>query len=801
MTVENPKSRIDEADLLDPSQGDEIGGGSEPSNQEATMGEDRRTPFLVRAFRRGLMAPKLNPSKEADGKMSGDAPGAEDAVTTAGNRNGNAADIPVRSNLAMSEDHRPMQFQCSPGTRVADRYTIRRGIGVGGFGEVYFAISEGGKEVALKQIQRNWEVELRGARHCLNLKHPNLVSLHDVAQDENEQWWIVMEYIAGPSLRRVLDDHPAGLDDQTLDRWFEQICKGVAHLHTSGLVHRDLKPGNIFDDAGVVKVGDYGLSKFISSSHRGGHTESVGTFHYMAPEVGRGQYGPGVDVYALGVVLYEMLTGKVPFDGESCHEIIVKHMTANPDFDIIDPKYRAVVQQCLEKDPDRRYADGGELLAAWRSARSGQAVLPNSPQMNAAQLNAAQMNPAQMNPAQMNPAQMNPSQPNGGYPIGSVPNPPFPIHSRSANPQPANTFGQQGQVHPDHPPQKPQHHAVPGGYPNSSSPQNEEPIARAVKGSLSDLTHWWQSMDATSRTALLIVGIIVGVMNTHWIIPVLSVIAVLYLPYYVIRQVVVNAKSRPVYANRQRHAMASLAAKPLTRTEWRSSMRHDMQSKNWISRASEWNTSIIASSIAVPVIAALVAIFVNRNEPVESLAYAPYFWVAVVVWLGSVGLLGLGKFWEKEEGDGGMRRIAAGALGAGVGAGAGLLHRFLLLPGDEGLYRDIFENPGPGPVLQSIYANDGGAFSVTPAAMMIYFAILFAGIRWWKPVDPLRRRRISLWSILVPVVGAWFVHQFIPVPQPLGMMAAGGIAIVSQLAAPWVHPQTPPSVILREPVA
>ncbi len=222
-------------------------------------------------------------------------------------------------------------FSLASGTRVLERFTIQRGLGTGGFGEVYFALSDAGKEVALKRIQRNLEIELRGVSHCLNLKHPHLVALYDVCRDESDHWWIVMEYVAGPSLRDCLDSAPAGLGEAETRRWFAAMAAGVAHLHQEGLVHRDLKPGNLFDDFGTVKVGDYGLSKYISESRRGGQTESVGTFHYMAPEIGRGEYGREIDLYALGVILYEMLTGRLPFDGETCQEIVIKHLSAEPD--------------------------------------------------------------------------------------------------------------------------------------------------------------------------------------------------------------------------------------------------------------------------------------------------------------------------------------------------------------------------------------------------------------------------------------------------------------------------------------
>ena len=187
---------------------------------------------------------------------------------------------------------RVMRFAYKTGTRPLDGYTIKRGVGVGGFGEVYFAVSDAGKEVALKRVQRNLDVEVRGVRQCLNLKHPNLIALYDLKYDDEGQVWVVMEYVAGESLKDVIDRNPNGMPSEELQRWFEGIAAGVCCLHDHGIVHRDLKPGNIFEDDGVIKIGDYGLSKFISASRRSGQTESVGTFHYMAPEIGRGVVRP-----------------------------------------------------------------------------------------------------------------------------------------------------------------------------------------------------------------------------------------------------------------------------------------------------------------------------------------------------------------------------------------------------------------------------------------------------------------------------------------------------------------------------
>jgi hypothetical protein len=256
-----------------------------------------------------------------------------------------------------------MKFTCAPGDRPLEGYTIKHGVGRGGFGEVYHAVSDVGKEVALKLVQRSLEVELRGVGQCLNLKHPNLVSLFDVRQAENGDSWVVMEYVAGESLDQVIAHHPQGMPPGEVLDWLRGLGEGVAYLHEQGIVHRDLKPGNLFVENGAVKVGDYGLSKFISASRRSGQTGSVGTVHYMAPEVVNGRYGKEVDLYALGVILYEMLTGRVPFDGQSPGEILMKHMTAWPDLNAVPLTFRPAVARLLEKDPRRRYPSVREVLA------------------------------------------------------------------------------------------------------------------------------------------------------------------------------------------------------------------------------------------------------------------------------------------------------------------------------------------------------------------------------------------------------------------------------------------------------
>ncbi len=644
-----------------------------------------------------------------------------------------------------NETSSPMTFTYPPGSQPLPRYTIRRGIGAGGFGEVYFAVNDAGKEVALKRIQRNLEIELRGASHCLNLKHPNLVSLYDICRDDDDQSWVVMEYVAGKNLRQILDLSPNGLPTEEVNRWFSGIAAGVSHLHSAGLVHRDLKPGNVFDDLGIVKVGDYGLSKFISASHRGGHTESVGTFHYMAPEIGRGQYGREIDIYALGILLFELLTGRVPFDGESSHEIIVKHLTAIPDLKPISEPYRSIVAKCLEKDPAKRFRSVPEMMAAFGPAFG-----------SAGNGNAAQG---------VVPAQLVHEVRNGAAAERVIPaivvEPPAHGSRLAAAAQQigAESIGQ-------------------------------EPLARAITASFSDLSLWWKSLDRSPgvKAVLALAAGFVLLLNTHWLIVILTLTGIFYVPYYVLRQMLLHVRQQPTYAQAQRIANSVPVAKPVrpvSRRQWCEQMRTDLRAKRSINRAAELNTSWIAAAMTVFGLAVGAGAIGLRNGPIDAMSVAPYTWMGVVILLSSFGLLGLGKLWERGEGEALPRRFVLAGFGAGVGASAYAINQYLMLPIDQGLVRDIDATELP----QALYDNG----IPTAGAMMAHFAMLFALLRWWKPVDPLRRRRLSIWSVAVAVVAEWAVHQIIPIPQPAGMMIAGGTALAIQMSAPWINRRTTPT--------
>ncbi|MGQ9592801.1 MAG: serine/threonine-protein kinase, partial [Planctomycetota bacterium] len=257
-----------------------------------------------------------------------------------------------------------MSFRYQHGDRPLEGYTILRGIGRGGFGEVYYAVSDGGREVALKVVQENHEIELRGIQHCINLKSPHLVSIFDVRTNAEGTPFVIMEYVAGPSIRDILRAAPEGLGTEKAVFLLREIARGLGYLHDRGVVHRDLKPENIFFEDGYVKIGDYGLSKYIAVSRQSGQTISVGTVHYMAPEIGSGNYSRGIDIYSLGVIFYEFLTGRVPFEGSSMGEILLKHLTAEPDLSPVPEALRPVAARALAKSPKDRFASAPDFAEA-----------------------------------------------------------------------------------------------------------------------------------------------------------------------------------------------------------------------------------------------------------------------------------------------------------------------------------------------------------------------------------------------------------------------------------------------------
>ncbi len=676
-----------------------------------------------------------------------------------------------------------MKFAYPSGSRPLDGYTIKRGVGRGGFGEVYFATSDAGKEVALKCIQRHLDVELRGVKQCLNLKHNHLLDLYDVRIDEEGVSWVIMEYVSGDTLTEALERHPEGLPLEQVARWFLGIVQGVAHLHNHGIVHRDLKPGNVFIDQGEVKIGDYGLAKFISCSRRSGQTESVGTLHYMAPEIGQGRYGKEIDVYALGVVLYEMLTGRVPFEGESSQEIIMKHLTSDPDLSIIPDKYFNILSNALAKDPEERFSSAQTLLDALEglSTPRSAALAPEPPLV------------VSEKPRPATPIFIGDDTPEE-ITLGPLKEKPAAVAAKPRGNDGASPFAQvaaaQGASQPTGSQPVRNGHAG-SGHAGSGQAANgptlgDEPIARAVQHSWRGAHHWWShgSLNTFGKVCVLLAVAVVLLANSTWLAPLAMVFAAVYLVYFGIRSIVVSATTGS--------AALETPAPPSTmrrahhrrrRFSWREQAQAHIENKSSSERLTELIGSLLLSAIVAAVVSFLALMVSGLPLDGAVSTWTWYAWMVLTCTGGAWAVLAVSKMWEGRTGDAMLRRFVMLIVGLVVGGVAFTTHEMLFLDSQ-------LESMTMRPIAQTFITagayRENGALELT--GFLVYFALLFAAPRWWSLSDPLRSTRLRLWATLACGLWAWVIHLLWTFPQPMGMILAATIAVSVQLASPWMNP-------------
>lgn len=261
------------------------------------------------------------------------------------------------------------------GRILADRYELKELIGQGGMADVYLAYDDILKrEVAVKILRSSLTGDPiyitrfhREARTAAALCHRNIVEIYDVGE-EDDLYYIVMEYVRGQTLKELINKRGALHYVEAVDI-MKQVVSATALAHSMGIVHRDLKPQNILvTDSGIVKIADFGIASIQSLSQVTQTDTIMGSLHYLAPEIARGEKAtPQSDIYALGVVFYELLRGDVPFNGESPVNIALKHMRDEiPSVRAYNPAIPQSVENIIikatAKNTNNRYQCADDML-------------------------------------------------------------------------------------------------------------------------------------------------------------------------------------------------------------------------------------------------------------------------------------------------------------------------------------------------------------------------------------------------------------------------------------------------------
>jgi eukaryotic-like serine/threonine-protein kinase len=275
-----------------------------------------------------------------------------------------------------------------PGELIHERYALEAPIGRGGMAEVWRAHDRRlDRPVAIKFLapglsdQPEFLVRLfNEAQSVASISHPHVTQVLDYGTADRGPY-LVMEYVSGGSVSDLTGDP---LPAETAIDIMIQVAAGAGAAHDRGIVHRDIKPGNILlSEHGVVKLADFGIASSEAAMHLTATGAAIGSAHYISPEQAMGEHAtPAADVYSMGVVLYELLTGRLPFEGGNATAVAIAHVEteAAPPSSVIhdlDPHLDAVVMRCLAKEPQERYANGSELSAALEAILSETTSVPS----------------------------------------------------------------------------------------------------------------------------------------------------------------------------------------------------------------------------------------------------------------------------------------------------------------------------------------------------------------------------------------------------------------------------------------
>lgn len=262
-------------------------------------------------------------------------------------------------------------------TVIAERYELELPIGSGGMARVYRARDRVlQRPVAVKILREEHCADpdfvarfSREARAAASLQHANIVDVYDYGE-QGDRYYIVMQYVDGADLKAVLRERGA-LPVAVAITIMSQVLRGLAAAHERGIVHRDIKPHNILVHGdNLVKLTDFGIARLLAAGSVTTSAATLGTASYMAPEqASGGPIGPGVDLYSCGVVLFELLTGRLPFVGDSPLQVLMKHLHEPPPrIADVSPAVEHVVRRALAKNPAERFTSATAMLAALSAA-------------------------------------------------------------------------------------------------------------------------------------------------------------------------------------------------------------------------------------------------------------------------------------------------------------------------------------------------------------------------------------------------------------------------------------------------
>ena len=293
-----------------------------------------------------------------------------------------------------------MTLVYTPGAQI-DHYEIAHMLGQGGMNRVYLARDLRDQRAVVLKFPNDdligniavFERYRREAEIGSRLNHPNVQHLLNTDEERCEQY-LVMEYIEGRTLRQVLEEHDGGpLAVEEALRIADQVCDALLYCHEHGVYHRDIKPENIMlREDGSVKIIDFGVA-LLEGARRvtwRGLSGTVGTPDYMSPEQLRGERGlASSDIYAVGVILYELLCGRTPFDGENVFAIMNQHISQDPPAILtrnpqLSPALATVVMRAIRRDPEKRYTSMRDLLADLRNLAEVRPIpyQPDQPRLN-----------------------------------------------------------------------------------------------------------------------------------------------------------------------------------------------------------------------------------------------------------------------------------------------------------------------------------------------------------------------------------------------------------------------------------